>query len=583
VTYALEVAIESLKCNERQWEAFNTVGHCVVIAPPGSGKTHLISTRLVSDLAYEVPRPHGAACITLTNPAAAELRSRIDRLQSEKRATLFVGTVHSFALSQIIRPFAHLTPYGHLAQRRIATREDVRDSYAEAISAYYQSHENTYFVRSTIEFYRKRMVPPQQWANVDLMLAVADYQRELLREAGLVEFDEIIEGAVLLVRDDPAIRTALCSRFPRIFVDEYQDLAPGLDLLVRSLCLEESSSSELFAVGDPDQAIFGWTGSRADLLFQLAQSEGVSPVLLTRNYRCGNEIIRAANLLRPGAPDLSEGQAGGSIAARQVNGLIPGQAHAAADEVNRLIQGGVRWHDIAILGPTNADCEEISEVFHARSIPHFVRSEEYRLTPATMLLESLACWVAFGRESSGYRLGSLLRQYRLLIGGISSFPQEVSLVDILLNASPEERASNFAVDVLETGLADEVAKAASDDSVEVASMLESMSRGSLNGSTVADLGCRARKQDRVEIATMTSSKGLEFDAVLIVGADQERIPHYRSIADPEKVAEERRKFYVSVTRARDVVRIFYSGYAITKYGRRVNPGPSIFLKEMQLV
>ena len=82
---------------------------------------------------------------------------------------------------------------------------------------------------------------------------------------------------------------------------------------------------------------------------------------------------------------------------------------------------------------------------------------------------------------------------------------------------------------------------------------------------------------------MSASKGLEFDVVFILGADQEKIPFYRAIGNPEQLGEERRKFYVSVTRARHAVHMFYSGYAITKYGRVVRPGPSQFLSEMRLL
>ena len=104
----LSESIAALRKNPKQWEAFQAHGHCVVLAAPGSGKTKLLTTRLASDLLTKIPRPHGAACITLTNPATDELRRRLQDLGVEHRSTLFVGTVHSFALRRIVLPFARI-------------------------------------------------------------------------------------------------------------------------------------------------------------------------------------------------------------------------------------------------------------------------------------------------------------------------------------------------------------------------------------------------------------------------------------------------------------------------------------------
>ena len=121
---ALAEARDELRTNERQWQAFTTEGHCVVIAPPGSGKTKLLTTRLANDLVTRIKRPHGAACITLTNAAADELERRLDALGVDRRSTLFVGTVHSFALARIILPFASVAGYPELSNPRIASERE---------------------------------------------------------------------------------------------------------------------------------------------------------------------------------------------------------------------------------------------------------------------------------------------------------------------------------------------------------------------------------------------------------------------------------------------------------------------------
>src|SRR6266508_259168 len=129
---ALEQAREELRENPRQWEAFTSSGHCVVLAPPGSGKTKLLTTRMAEDLLTRIPHPHGAACITLTTAAADELERRLRGLGVPRRSTLFVGTVHSFALSRIIAPYARVASRPELADAAIATDQQRDACYTQA-------------------------------------------------------------------------------------------------------------------------------------------------------------------------------------------------------------------------------------------------------------------------------------------------------------------------------------------------------------------------------------------------------------------------------------------------------------------
>src|SRR4051812_34801275 len=138
---ALAKARDELRENERQWEAFTTEGHCVVLAPPGSGKTKLLTTRVANDLITKISRPHGAACITLTNAAADELERRLDGIGVDRRSTLFIGTVHSFALTRIVLPFAAVAGYPELARPRIASDAQVDALLAQAVSEFYDEYE----------------------------------------------------------------------------------------------------------------------------------------------------------------------------------------------------------------------------------------------------------------------------------------------------------------------------------------------------------------------------------------------------------------------------------------------------------
>jgi len=112
-------------------------------------------------------------------------------------------------------------------------------------------------------------------------------------------------------------------------------------------------------------------------------------------------------------------------------------------------------------------------------------------------------------------------------------------------------------------------------------MTRALATGELASASLTDLAERAKNVDRVEVTTTSSAKGLEFDVVLLLGADEGKMPHFSSVADRAKLDEDRRKFYVSLTRARDEVHIFYSGFD-DRYGRIRPNGPSRFLRLLGL-
>ncbi|MBV9481151.1 MAG: UvrD-helicase domain-containing protein [Acidobacteria bacterium] len=131
----LSASVNDLKTNDRQWQAFTTEGHCIVLAPPGSGKTKLLTTRMAFDLMNKIPEPYGAACVTLTIAAAEELRRRIEELGVPGRATVFIGTVHSFALNRIVVPFAALVGRPELAHASIANKAEEKAAFNSALNS----------------------------------------------------------------------------------------------------------------------------------------------------------------------------------------------------------------------------------------------------------------------------------------------------------------------------------------------------------------------------------------------------------------------------------------------------------------
>jgi DNA helicase-2/ATP-dependent DNA helicase PcrA len=576
---ALAEAREQLRTNERQWEAFTTEGHCVVLAPPGSGKTKLLTTRLANDLGTRIKRPHGAACITLTNTAADELGRRLDALGVDSRSTLFVGTVHSFALSRILLPFATAGGYPELTDPQLASDRQVKAALDKAIAEFYGDGEG-HFVDSTIKRLRKMMDPEELRQAGGSIAQASERFEQILHDQGLIDFDDIIIRAVELVEEHAFIRRALAARYPHLYIDEYQDLAPGLDRLVRALCFDYTANAELFAVGDPFQSIFGWTGSRPELLEELSARPGVSVVQLDINYRSGNEIIRISSQALGQQREIRGLREGGTVSAHEVPEGLEHQFVAVAELIEVYAKEGTSYDEVAVLCHSNAECQDAAEALRGAGLPVFVRDDaEYRLTPATLMVEALASWAILPRGQSGHRLGQLLRRWRLFVRDA-----DIALVRLLIES--RELGEGSAVDFLDAldalGLQRALTRPARvDDAIEVAKLRRSLTSGKLAGLTLSDLAERARALGRVYVTTMTSSKGLEFDVVVMVGVEDGKIPFFSSKG--AALDEDRRKFYVSLTRARNSVHIFYSGwFQWKKSGRINNDGPSRFLCELGL-
>ncbi|HUR02868.1 MAG TPA: ATP-dependent helicase [Nonomuraea sp.] len=580
----LSQSINEVQANEPQRLVLNRQGHCVVHAPPGSGKTKLLATCLAYDVFNRIPEPQGAACITYTTAAADELRRRLASLGVPTRPSLFVGTVHSFAINRIIGPFATLAGKPELARASIASEVEQREAFEVAIGSVFGAVPDSSLKRQTIEFHRHRLSNEDEWreAGDGLLEACRKYEM-LLSDGGLIDFEGVVAAAVELVEQHEIVRRVLTARYPRLYVDEYQDLTPGLDRLVRALCFGPESAVELLAVGDPEQAIFSWKGARPELLDELAGVPEVTCVRLEHNYRCGQEIIRVANRVQRGERKVTGERSGGEVSISFCPNGFTEQCDEAAKAVKLKYDRGMPLHDIAVICPQKTQCREVADALNRSGLAASVLGDEYPRTPAALFVESCAAWAMRGREQSGHRLGSIHRRWRRLLGSTWSRDKDVRLTELLLSYRdmPDTFASRMLADLLGEGLRRAVAlQAHSDNANALHELQEVLEIGKLAHATVTDLAHRAQELDRVTVTTMSSSKGLEFEAVFILGADEGLMPFWSSLSDSAKLDEDRRKFYVSVTRARTSVKIFYSGSVAISRGRVKKTAPSRFLYEI---
>ena len=228
-----------LKENAEQWAAYESTGHCVVLAGPGSGKTKTLTLKLARLLAEDIESPRGIACITYNTECARELETRLLALGVEAGKRVFIGTVHSFSLTQIIMPYAKVAGLGLPDDFSVATKAQRQSALENAYAEIIDDGGNPQKWEFRMSEYRKLFLDRSDvlWATQDPQLAqlVEAYEREL-RVLGCIDFDDMPLLAVRALRENEWIQRALFAKFPVLAVDEYQDLGSALHKMVMGLC-----------------------------------------------------------------------------------------------------------------------------------------------------------------------------------------------------------------------------------------------------------------------------------------------------------------------------------------------------------
>lgn len=584
-------ASEDLRDNPGQWQVYESDGNCVILAGPGSGKTKVITIKLARILAEDVKIPRGVACITYSNECARELRRRLQRLGVDDRSRAFVGTVHSFCLQQVLRPFGHLAgstlPFPLTVAQNAEQDRLFEDALAREISPDVNPRDWTVRFDKYRRTYLDRTAASWRETDDETARLIERYERSL-RAKGLIDFDDMMLEGFRLIERHEWIRLALKAKFPVLVIDEYQDLGVPLHRIVLSLFMK--AGIRLLAVGDPDQSIYGFTGAKPELLYELTKLRGVVNVRLRFNYRCGKKIVQAS--------EVALGESRGYETKGTHIGLIDwhycenGIEHQADTICSMLIpailkrRDGRVLGDIAVLYRSKYDGDIIS----AAATKHRIRTvrndgnASYKKTPLTRWLEEVALWCAGGWRRGDPTFSSLLRNWLRFNESCTTSTERHELQrsftrSLFLNRT-RLKALNVWLSKLETDLLQgaflrEPTLRQEEDAFK--ELIKAAQSGKLSHFSVEDFGGQTGSPDHLNLITLHSSKGLEFEAVIVLGMDQGNIPLGKSPSGDE---ETRRLFYVGLTRAKHEFHMTYSGW-IKYYGRRNELGPSVFLKELQ--
>lgn len=423
------------------------------------------------------------------------------------------------------------------------------------------------------------------------LAALVDRYEALLRDQGMIDFEDMVLIGLRLIESNRWVRRALRAKFPVLVVDEYQDLGVPLHRIARSLCFR--ARVRLFAVGDPDQSIYGFTGARPDLLRDLARDERVQAVRLRFNYRSGPTIVTASEIaLGEERGYESRGRTAGTVDFYERPDGIEDQARFICGELmfgvlERMEQ--IQLGDIAVLYLDKDDGDVIARAASNEGF-NYVRIDRggpYTRTPLTRWLEDCARWCAGGWRIGEPRLSDLVGRYLGFrkVSRRAADPRVVrqKLVRFLLSQRLPDRRLGEWLTEFKGACLDEVFDAEPtlrDEQEALAGLLAAASEaGPLAGWTVGTFAGQGGAPDYLNLITLHSAKGLEFKAVIMMGMDQGRIPRWD--ATERGTREARRLFYVGLTRAKDEVHLTYSGWTMNRYGRRFEQGPSEFLVEVQ--
>jgi superfamily I DNA/RNA helicase len=278
--------------NAEQKVAVEESGNTAVLAGPGSGKTATLVIKVAHLLSEVIEPPAGVACITYNNDAVREFRNRLGEFGIYAGRHLFLGTVHSFCLNCVLRPYAGLVNPRYKDGVVVAGPRGAEVLLAKTLSRHIPEARVEYY-GSQITRLRRAQFCGEDTSGFDErdFLVVKDYDA-LLADERLVDFEGMVGLALEFIRSHAWIRDLLAARFPWLIVDEYQDLGGPLHAIVTTL--RDRAEMNVFAVGDPDQTIYDFTGANPRYLQTLAQRDDFRVIRLKFNYRSGRKLIVAS-------------------------------------------------------------------------------------------------------------------------------------------------------------------------------------------------------------------------------------------------------------------------------------------------
>lgn len=607
------------KLNENQKRAVEHLnGPCMVLAGPGSGKTRVITYRIANMVVNKEIKPTSILAISFTKASSVEMKNRALSLSKDYRMNkVTYGTFHS-VFFRILRFFVKYDLDSILDEKskRLALKGIMKNLNIENAD----DDETVGQVINEISFVKNELMDKYDFdseiLSSDEFIKTYNMYEEYKSQINKIDFDDmLIKTYELLLNNNQALQRVR-SAYKYILVDEFQDINK---VQFEVLKLIANPMNNIFVVGDEDQSIYGFRGSRPDFLLEFEEYfEGTNKVVLDINYRSKEEIIDIANRLIEKNENRYEkvikcGQGNGA----QINYVSPEDSEEEAvfiakDILEEIKKDYVEYSDFAVIYRTNIQSRALVDVFMDMRIPFVVKDSIITIYDHWAAQDILAYlriglnpqnnkdWVRIINKPFRYISKDNVNMVKdetdfinALINKCNLHPKQVKTIndlDIDLSYLKTLNPKN-AISYIRTSLDYDRyildyctnRKIKTNGLIEILNELES---SATNFKTIKDYlehidrvkselvdNKNNKNTDGVIFTTMHSAKGLEFKNVYIIGANEGTIPHEKSydIEDDEKkieqIEEERRLMYVAITRAEENL---YISSPINKYGKKVS-------------
>lgn len=590
--------LEILKhLNTKQKESVvNYSGPTVILAGAGSGKTRVLVTKVIYLIKEKNISPASIVMMTFTNKAAAEMKERISRQLGEIVKLGYVGTYHSFCV-RVLRVF--WKPAG-LEKNFIIYDDDDQKSLIKQIiqeKKLFEKKTSGYF-SYYISLAKNQMITPEKFLeNFKFHQAalVADvyyhYQKKLEINRG-VDFDDLLIKAVYLLQKNDDVLDYYHNKYKYFLVDEFQDTNYVQYLLTKLLA---EKSKNITVVGDFSQSIYSWRGADITNLKKFENDfKGTKTFYLEENYRSTQNILDFAysviskNSTHPILHLFTDNKKGEEVIFYQANNE-QAEAVYAAEEIVRLNNGASVTDPptFAILYRTNAQSRVLEEVFLHYGIPYILvgGTRFYERKEIKDILAYLKLLINPNESVSLERIKKLGKNrfekfkklYEETKDKLESFPTDEIMEKLFetvgyLKMYDAEDTDDFSR--LEN------IKELKSVALNFPKLMDFLEQVALVESEYSEHEKKTKGNSQLVLMTLHQAKGLEFDHVFIVGVEEGLLPHSRSIDDQFQLEEERRLFYVGITRAKKTLYITNTRKRFI-FGQQGYSTPSRFIEDEQ--
>ena len=564
--------LERISADPLQKAAYDTEDSTVVIAGPGSGKTTILTLKIMKLLNQYITEPQGLACLTFSKEAAREFKDRLKKLGYAERRNVFLGTVHSFCISEILNNFAELYDYGVSLPIKVLPKKLEKQIYNNVLK---DLRIDKKIRKEVID--KERALHIQGVSKVPVVSdAIAhkiavEYEKKVLA-AGYIDYQGIIILSTKILQEQEYVRKCISAKYPWLIIDEYQDLGKPLHEMVMSLFTK--TDIKIFAVGDPDQSIYGFSGAIPDYLMELYNRKDTISVELKNNYRSNQDIIDGSeivlNLSKHYRAMTRENERAEYRFISCNNELEDQFDFFVKNIVPECIKKKIPLEEIAVLLSSNNDCNALGLKCMENNIPYYISRHNFERTDFVKWLEECSVWINNKEEAS---FDDIFQYWETLVlkhhnTKYKSENDRVEMKHQLLSVLQDSIAFKDELNEWVKYILSELrikdlliySEIIPDEWENIKSLLKEVAEDKYSDYDTNKFSKIGKPDNQITISTRHSSKGLEFEVVIMMGMEEGHFTGWWTDKNPEALKESNRICFVCVSRAKRVCILMYSNY-----------------------